>query len=153
MNTTPVPTYMEPQWFFPMFAVMWLVISAVLSHVGGWASLAKQFRTIDPGAGEHFRFVSGSMGRGTFPVSYGGCLFVAVSDGGFRLSIMFLFRFQSPPLFIPWSKVESIEHKRLLFVDYIRIRVRDRWPVISIRGRAGQCMSVAYAAASSREAL
>jgi len=153
MDATPVPTYMEPQWFFPLFAVMWLTISTVLSHIGGWASLAKQFRDTGPQTGERFRFVSGSMGAGVFPVSYGGCLFVAVNDVGFRLSILFLFRFQTPPLFIPWSIVESVEEKRLLFVDYIRIRVRDHWPIISIRGRAGASIKAAYAAASSRSVL
>jgi hypothetical protein len=144
---------MEPQWFFPLFGVMWLTISALLSHTGGWASLAKQFRVNEPGTGERFRFVSGSMGRGVFPVSYGGCLFVVVNDVGFRLSILFLFRFQTPPLFIPWSMIESVEEKQRLFVDYTRIRVRDQWPTISIRGRAGQSISFAYAAASSPRAL
>jgi hypothetical protein len=152
MNEPPMPAYMEPQWFFPLFAVMWFGISALLSRIGGWSSLAAHFRAAQPATGEHFRFVSGSMGEKFFPVSYGGCLFVAINDNGLHLSILFLFRFQSPPLFIPWSQVESVEQKRLLFLSYTVIRVRDQWPTISIRGRAGHCIKDAYAAASSQYA-
>ena len=153
MNELPIPTHMEPQWFFLLFAVMWFTISALLSHIGGWSSLAAHFRAAQPPTGEHFHFVSGSMGAKFFPVSYGGCLFVATNEDGFHLSILLPFRFWSPPIFIPWSQVESVEEKRRLFVRYTVVRVRDQWPSISIRGRAGQSIKAWYAVASSQRAL
>jgi hypothetical protein len=127
---------------------MWLAIGAVLSHVGGWARLGTHFRARERGTGERFRFVSGSIGANTFPVNYRCCLFVAVNDIGFYLSILFLFRLFSPPLFLPWPAVESVEEKRRLFFRYVVVRLRDHWPAISIAGRAGQCIKAAYEAAS-----
>jgi hypothetical protein len=152
MSDLPVPTYMEPQWFFPMFAVMWFGITGLLAHVGGWASLASTFRATQPAIGERFRFVSGSMGAKFFPVSYGGCLFFAVSDTGIHLSILFPFRFLSPPLFIPWSQVESVTPKRFLFSRYTSIRVCDQWPTISVRGNASKFINEVYTRASSHGA-
>jgi len=134
----------EPLWFLLLFAVGWLVISGLLARVGGWASLATQFRSVEPASGERFRFVSGSMGKGTFPVSYGGCLFFVVSQRGFELSVLFPFRFQSPSLFIPWSQVESVGERRLMFVRYIVIRLRNQWPLISVRGPAGRRIREVY---------
>lgn len=132
---------------------MWFGITALLSLTGGWPSLATHFRATQPANGDLFRFVSGSMGAKRFPVSYGGCLFVAVNSIGFHLSIFFPFRFQTPPLFIPWSQVESVEQKRFLFIRRTVIRVRGQWPIISIRGRAGQSIEEAYAVASSKNVV
>ena len=153
MSNVPVPAYMEPHLFFPLFAVMWIGISGLLAYAGGWASLAVNFRATQPASGERFRFVSGSMGAKLFPVNYGGCLFVAVSNRGIHISILFLFRFQSPPLFIPWSHIESVTEGRFFFSRYTVIRVRSQWPTISVRGRAGQFIREAHARASSQSAL
>jgi hypothetical protein len=153
MSAAVVRAHMEPQWFLPLFVIMWLVITGVLSRLGGWASLATQFRSSQPADGERFRFVSGSMGKRAFPVSYGGCLFVVVSQRGFALSILFPFRFQSPPLFIPWAQVESVEEKRLLFVSYVVVRLREQWPLISLRGRAGRRIKEVYESLPSTRAL
>jgi hypothetical protein len=153
MSEANIRAFIEPQWFFPLFVVMWFSITALLSRTGGWSSLAKQFRAKQAESGESFNFVSGSMGAKVFPVSYGGCLFITVNNKGFRLSLLFPFRFQSPPLFIPWSQVESIEEKRLFLTRRTVIRVRNQWPIISVRGRAGQSIEEAYARATSSQAL
>ena len=139
---------MQPQWFFPMFALMWVSISALLSMLGGWTSLAGEFRATQRTDGQRFRFVSGSMGARVFPVNYGGCLFVTVNETGFGLSILLPFRLLSPPLFIPWSQVASAETKRFLFVNRAIVRLRGHWPAISVRGAAGKCIVDAYAGAS-----
>jgi hypothetical protein len=113
---------------------------ALLSMLGGWTSLAGEFRATQRADGERFRFVSGSMGTRVFPVSYGGCLFVTVNETGFGLSILFPFRFLSPPLFIPWSQVASAETKRFFLVNRAIVRLHGRWPAISVRGAAGKCI-------------
>jgi hypothetical protein len=140
---------MEPQWFFPLFVLMWLGITALLSRVSGWSSLAERFRALEPASGESFHFVSGSMG-GSLPVNYRSCLSVAVSDRGFHLSMLFLFRLGSPPLFIAWADVESIEEKRFMFMRSVVIRVRNQWPTIAIRGGAGDRIKAAYAVVQPR---
>lgn len=153
MNEANIPAFLEPQWFLPLFVAMWFGITGLLSHLGGWASLATHFRAVQPKNGETFHFVSGSIGTGIFPVNYGGCLFVTVNSNGFHLSILFPFRFQSPPLDIPWSQVESVKETRLLFSRRTVIRLRNHWPTITIRGRAGQSIGEAYARASSVKRL
>jgi hypothetical protein len=145
MHHAAPPEFMQPQWFFPLFALMWAAISALLAKFGGWSSLATQFRAEHPLQGERFRFVSGSLGGRIFPVNYGGCLFVTVNDEGFGLAIFFLFRLFSPPLFIPWRGVESVESKRFLLSRYSVVRLRDHWSTISVRGAAGQRIQQAYA--------
>lgn len=131
----------EP-WFF---ALMWIGTSALLSVASGWARLARSFRATSPADGDRFWFVSGSMGARGFPVSYGGCLFVAVNRTGFRLSILLPFRLFSPPLFVPWANVESAEIRRFLFVRRAIIRVAGGGPTIALRGRAGDCIAEAWA--------
>ncbi len=134
-----------PEWLFiPGFVALWLGICAALGLAGGWHSLAKNFRAVGPAPGERFHFVSGSMGRPLFPVSYGSCLFATVGESGFRLSLFFLFRPFSPPLFIPWSEVEWIESRSLFLFRYVVIRIRNHWPRVLIRGAAGASMQQAY---------
>ena len=116
----------------------------MLAILGGWASLATYFRANGPVQGERFRFVSGSMGARFLPVSYGSCLFLTVNETGFRVAILFLFRLLSPPLFIPWKAVASVEPKRFLFFRYTVVHLRDQWPRISIRGTAGREIELAY---------
>jgi hypothetical protein len=143
--------YMQPQYFLPLFAALWFGMSALLAHWGGWAHLARKYRTRDAAEGECFRFVSGSMGNRFMPVNYGNCLFIAVNASGIRLSILFPFRFQSPPLYVPWLDVESVSEKRFLFLfRYVVITVKEHWPRISLWGRAGQAVLKFYGAGSNR---
>ena len=133
-----------------MFALMWFGIGGLLSLLSGWRSLASRFPGSDSIQGDHFRFVSGSMGIPFFPVNYGSCLFVTVNEMGFRVAILFLFRFLTPPLFIPWAQVESVAEKRFLFMRYAAIRIRENWPILSFYGKAGKRMLEAYARVSDR---
>ena len=135
---------MQPQWFFPMFALMWVCISALFSMLGGWMNLAGEFRARQGTEGQRFRFISGSMGIRLFPVSYGSCLFVTINGTGFGLSILFPFRFLSPPLFIPWTAVASVETKRFFFMSRAIVRVHGHWPAMSIRGAAGRSIVDTY---------
>jgi hypothetical protein len=140
-------TLLLPQYFIPIFAIAWFGITGLLAHLGGWATLSPKYRNDNAVPGETFRFVSGSMGHRFIPVNYGNCLFVAAGSDGFRLSILFPFRFQCPPLFVPWSDVESVTEKRFLGIfRYAVIVVRDQWPRISIRGRAADAVHRAYVA-------
>ena len=136
---------MQPQWLPLTFIVMWIVITGLLAHLSGWAGLSSYLRATAPPGGEHFRFVSGSMGLKFFPVSYSGCLFLDVNTEGFRLSVLFPFRLQSPPLFVPWAQVATVTEKRFLFMEFTDLRLRDHWPTISIRGKAGKAIREASA--------
>jgi hypothetical protein len=149
----PVPEFLQPQWFFPLFAIFWLGIACLLSLLGGWHSLASRYRAEESEgeAGERFRFVSGSLGARFLPVSYNSCLFVTVNERGFGLSVLVLFRIFSPPLFIPWTEVTSVEPKRSLLVfPYSVISLGNRLPTISLRGAAGKRVQQVFAQVRAR---
>jgi hypothetical protein len=133
----------------PLIVAAWFGMTGLLAHASGWARLARSFRATLPASGERFRFASGSMGGRILPVNYGGCLFIAVSEAGIHLSLLYPFRFQSPALFLPWSQVESVAEKTFIFSTYTAIRVRGHWPTISVRGRAGQFIRGVYAQVSA----
>lgn len=131
-----IPTYMQPQYFLPMFAAAWFGMTGLFAYLGGWARLAKKYRTERTEEGESFRFVSGAIGNRFMPVHYGNCLFVTLNPNGIRLSILLPFRFLSPPLFVPWADVASVTEKRFLFVfRYAVILVKEQWPQITLRGQ------------------
>jgi hypothetical protein len=57
---------------FPLlFAIIWLLLSFVLSSMGGWGALAEQYAARSPYAGKRFRFRSAQFGD---YVNYGSCL-------------------------------------------------------------------------------
>lgn len=138
MNQLPSPELLETQWNFLSVILMIVAISFVLGVNGGWASLAKKFRARDAVRGERFRFVSGQMGASFMPVWYRNCLSVTVNEAGFGLSIFFLSRLFSPPLFIPWGDVESVTTKQTFLSSSTAIRIRGHWPTITLRGKAGE---------------
>jgi hypothetical protein len=152
MSGIPWSVELAPLWFLISFPALWLVVTGVLSRVGGWATLGTQFRATQPPSGDRFRFVSGSIGKKGFPVGYRNCLLVSVGEQGLSLAVLFLFRFQSPPLFIPWSQVVSVQESKVLFVRSIVIRLRNQWPVISLQGPAGKRVKEVYAGLPSSRA-
>jgi hypothetical protein len=133
---------------------MWFGISALLSFIAGWPNLAARFRATQTTDGERFRFASGSIGASMWlPVNYRSCLFITVASSGFLLSVFFLFRFLSPPLFIPWAQVESVTEQRIWFLNTSVIRIRDSSTKIMVRGRVGQSIIKAYEHFSSQRTL
>jgi len=113
----------DSEWFFPAFVVFWLAICGLLSMISGWYQLAEKFKSDEPIDGERFRFRSGAIGWGAFPVSYGSCLFAPVGSKGFALSVLFPVRFLHPRLVIPWSAVERCEHVRFWFMKQVAVHV------------------------------
>jgi hypothetical protein len=96
--------------FFPFVVIVfWLVISLVISRIGGWAALADVYRLEDSFEGERMRFRSGQM---RYAMSYNNCLTIGADRRGLYLSVFFFFRLGHPPLFIPWSEITVTEKQR-----------------------------------------
>lgn len=119
-NVLPSP---DSAWFLPAFVIFFMAICGALSLMGGWYRLGESFKSDAPIDGERFRFRSGAIGRGAFPVNYGGCLFATVGPKGFALSVLFPFRFLHPRLVIPWSAVERCEHVRFWLTKRVAVQV------------------------------
>jgi hypothetical protein len=132
--------------FYLISVLVWLGICALVSVTAGWSRLARDYRARRRVQGERLRFVSGAMGcENRLPVRYNNCLSVAVNEAGFGLSVSFLFRLCSPPLFIPWSAVKSIETKIFLSRRCALIRLHGQPVTIALNGRAGERVLSAYA--------
>lgn len=133
---------------FPVyFLTLWLLVSAIISYIGGWTTLAKRFRLKQPFAGTRW---TGQGGQMRWIASYRNCLTLGVSPEGLYLATMFLFRFRHPPLLIPWNEV-TVVRRRILFskllrfglgreldiplyvrenlADELRHAAGDRWPI------------------------
>ena len=136
-------------WFiFPAyFLALWLLVSATISFIGGWTTLAKRFRLSKPFVGQRWARQRGQM---RWIVGYGNCLTIGCNSEGLYLATMPLFRFRHPPLLVPWNEI-SISQRKFLFFRFVRFglgheldvslslrwklaeRVRreagDRWPL------------------------
>lgn len=133
-------------WIILPFYVLavWLLVSAIISFIGGWTTLAKRFRSDSPFTGELVKNQSGNM---RWIAGYGNCLTVGSNRAGLYLATKPLFRFRHPSLLIPWSEI-VITRKRILFFPvvrfglsrdldiplWIRAKLADR-----LRGAAGDC--------------
>src|ERR1700731_4775744 len=96
----------HPGWFavlFPLyFVTIWLMVSTIISVLGGWHLLSKRFRLHEPFNG----FVrSEQSAYERWFANYGRCLKLGVGPDGLYLATLVLFRFMHPPLLIPWSEV------------------------------------------------
>src|SRR5262245_39034258 len=135
---TPSAALIEPAWFIVFFVAMWFVIGVALAYGSGWRALAERFRSTHSIEGERVRFVSGSVSESKWSsVQCRGCFFVTVGSEGFLLSAFFLLRLGSPPLFIPWTEVESVTEQSVRFVDCAVICLRGSPTRIMLVGRAG----------------
>lgn len=149
---SPPPALLELHWLLALFVVFWTGLSALLAMLAGWPRLATRFRSDQMVAGETFRFASGAMGASIWlPVSYRCNLFYTVADSGLHLSVLFLFRLMSPPLFIPWEQVASITEERIWLINTAVIRLRGTSIMIMVRGRAAHAVKTAYGRYSSRK--
>ncbi|MGD9635064.1 MAG: hypothetical protein AB7G28_02905 [Pirellulales bacterium] len=131
----------------PLLLVFWSLVIAIVSLVGGWHNLAKQFRRqettfrISTEPIEKFRWASLKMGPVYFPTNYGSCVTVTLSDDGLGLAVMPLIRPLHPPLLIPWNAIEGCTlGKELALFDRAKVQLREFANPLRIYGRAGRAV-------------
>jgi hypothetical protein len=118
---------------FPIyFLCLWLLVSATISFVGGWFSLARVYRTQVAFNATKWRMESGQM---RWLTNYNHVLTLGVSQQGIYLASMFLFRFMHPPLLVPWNEIK-VRRSKDWGVEYviltmghelaIPLRIRER---------------------------
>jgi len=119
---------------FPIFFVLlWMVISALISYVGGWRTLSRSFRATEPFAGAKRYLQSGQM---RWIAGYNNCLTVGADSNGLYLAILFPFRLMHPPLFVPWSEVSVRTRRSWLLGERVTLTLgREVAIPLTIRGR------------------
>lgn len=99
--------------------IIWVSISLLASHVGGWAELAKKYAVGLDEPGETYWLRSGFVGA----VNYSLCLVIRVCVNGLRLAVLLPIRIGHPPLFIPWDQFHSVSEKRVLFFRFLEASI------------------------------
>ncbi len=142
--------------FFLLFVVVLASVGAIMlvvSHLGGWASLAERYPAQEPFSGPCWNFQCGQF---RWFASYNNCLTVGADPRGLFLWILWPFRVGHPPLFIPWADI-SVSRKKVLWINQVKfllghetripLTISDRlaerlrsaagasWPVESVPGR------------------
>lgn len=141
--TTSLPD--TPFWFpFAVLASV-LFISGILSTRSGWRRLAARFPYKENTDHRKYYPVRMSLGIGTVPVAYGGCVIVRLHPHGLGLSVIFPIRFMHPPLFIPWSEVAGCAREYSARYDVTRITIHKEESVLSFYGRVGEDIYATYA--------
>jgi hypothetical protein len=100
---------------FPLYLVsVWILVSFVISLIGGWYQLQRNFRLREKFDGTQWTFQSGKMRS---IAGYRNCLVVGANPRGLFLGTLVLFRAFHPNLLIPWEQV-SFSRRKLLFFNY-----------------------------------
>ena len=120
------------------FVVFWCALSCLISLIGGWHALARRYRARGPLEGTTFWFVSMLLGQGIRTASYGGCLFVQLSEHGIAMVIFPLLRLFHPPLLIPWSAIARCQREKLWFREYTAIYLSNPNTRLLVAGGAGR---------------
>ena len=123
------------------FVPLWLLITGLISTLGGWHSLADRYAAPDGfevAPDQRFRFRNILLRRlPWFPARYRGCVTVSLSPAGLHLAVLFIFRFRHPPLLIPWTAIVRCEEGAFLGFGWTEVESRDAESVIRIFGRPG----------------
>lgn len=129
-STEPSQVQSSRLWaLFPVFFVgMWLLISFLLSTIGGWSTLADHYAAHPGVGGRRFYFRSAQLGAG---VGYSACLTLGTGPAGLYLAVLPLFRMAHPPLLIPWSDITARETKSW-FSATVELRFAQV-PTVSVR--------------------
>jgi hypothetical protein len=139
---------MHDTYFLLLFGIvavgMWVLVAGAISHVGGWSSLADQYRCLGPFPGSSWNFQSGQFGG---IASYYKCLTVGADPRGLFVRIHFPFRVAHPPLFIPWHEI-SVSRKKVLWVKQVRFRLGHELQIpLTIRASLAQKLQSAAGSA------
>jgi len=114
---------------FPIACVaMMLLATGIIARVSGWSRLAARYQTDKTFPDETKGWQSAVFGM----TSYRGCIWVGCDQNGLYLKTgpWIVYRFQHPPLFIPWSAISEAKQIQRFWRKYIKIVLRD--PEISI---------------------
>jgi len=117
----------HPQIFFLFFIFVWLGIAFSLSYISGWRQLAQYYPYQNQTIVNKRQFQWANV-RG---ISYKGCVTIGGNEQGLYLSILFLFSFGHPSLFIPWSDIK-IERKKYWWFPVLELSIVQT-PTVKIR--------------------
>ncbi|MDB5553684.1 MAG: hypothetical protein JWL86_3668 [Rhizobium sp.] len=108
---------------FPIFfTILWVGITLLMSFIGGWGKVAKQYPASErPKGGVVLPRVTGMFGV----ARYKFVLTVITTDTGLYIENRKVFRLGHHPLFIPFSAIHNARKQTLFFWEYVAFDVDD----------------------------
>jgi hypothetical protein len=101
------------------FIIIWVGVSKLLSVVGGWNMLSRDYRANSIFDGKKMWLKSIGMRRWT---NYNNCITVGANKYGLYLAVLPIFRVGHAPLFIPWAEISTEAGSRRLFGNFVKFR-------------------------------
>jgi hypothetical protein len=127
--TLPFPAE-HPGIFLAIFFGIMIVTSYGTAALSGWRALARAYPSEGPLVNARvWRGVSVGMRNAT---RYNRGVNIAANHQGIELRVFFLLRLGHPPLFIPWSDIDTAPD-RGWFIDYVRFSFRRAAPWMLLR--------------------
>lgn len=94
------------------FVIVWFGVAALASFIGGWDRLAEKYRAAPNTSGSRIRLGNSWLRLGT---NYNSVIGLDCQTKGLSLSVLWLFRFRHPPLFVPRDQIRYSQGKSLFF--------------------------------------
>ncbi len=101
-----------------VIAAVWTLLCYGLSRLGGWRDLARHYLAGSRFHGRRLHF-QGVQFAGW--VGYNGSFTPGADSMGLYLSVWPIFRIAHPPLYVPWSEIETnVQERRFISVVSFR---------------------------------
>jgi hypothetical protein len=90
----------------------------------GWSNLAQKYASTETYDGPWIGWQWAIFG---FWGSYKGCIWIAINQDGIHLKTgpLNLFRPFHPPLYIPWSAIQSVKPKKYWLVNVLELDIKN----------------------------
>lgn len=131
-TTMHAPNQLPPEAILPVFLGAFALSAYFIAAVSGWRHIAKKHPATGPTPGALKYFVWGQVGW----VNYQHCLRVGGDERGLYLVPFFIFRLFHPPLFIPWSEIQTRKQERHFFVRVDTIELGREFSRIRLQSSA-----------------
>jgi hypothetical protein len=136
--------------FAAFFVTLWLGVVALIAAVGGWRDLACVYPYTGAGDATAIRFRGTSIMFGSGPISVGSyrnAVTVTIDAAGFELTTMVLFRFQHPPIAVPWQAVRRYREGSTFGRRWVELEIANGQR-LRVFGRAATALDSALVAAT-----
>ena len=101
------------------FIIIWVGVCQLISIVGGWKILSRDYRANSAFDGKKMWLKSVGLRRWT---NYNNCITVGANKYGLFLSVFPIFRVGHPPLFFPWTDISAEAGSRRFFGDFVKLK-------------------------------
>ncbi|MBU1043138.1 MAG: hypothetical protein KJ915_01915 [Candidatus Omnitrophica bacterium] len=101
---------LNPIYLILGFITVWIGVSALISLIGGWYRIAKQFPLTAGNVDiiNSFSWQSLNLNR---RCSYRSCVNIKIIDKGLIISTAFIFAVLHSPIFLAWDSMSDLEYK------------------------------------------